>query len=162
MWAVNHKYCFTLFLLLDSFRYFTYEQLCCLIKYQAFTFLLLSSFTFAPLLPFTPSLQLQCFFLSFFLFFSFLSSHLLLLLSFFLFFFHLFTLMLLWVLLYFFMGLFVFESMGFVWAYAEEGETAAGFLFMGCVFVRWLGYVSWVFRDWDWWVWVVGNGRLRL
>ena len=62
--------------------------------------------------------------------------------------------MLLWVLLYFFMGLFVFESMGFVWAYAEEGETAAGFLFMGCV--------SWVFRDWDRWVWVVGNGRLRL
>ena len=49
--------------------------------------------------------------------------------------------MLLWVLLYFFMGLFVFESVGFVWAYAEEGETAARFLFMGCVFVRWLGCV---------------------
>ena len=30
--------------------------------------------------------------------------------------------MLLWVLLYFFMGLFVFVSVGFVWAYAEERE----------------------------------------
>ena len=120
-------------------RYFTYEQLCCLIKYQAFTFLLLSSFTFAPLLSFTLSLQLQCFFLFLSFFFSFLSSHLLLLLSFFLFFFQLFTLMLLWVLLYFFMGLFGFESVGLVWAYVKEGETAAGFLFMGCVFVQWLG-----------------------
>ena len=58
--------------------------------------------------------------------------------------------MLLWVLFYFFMGLFVFVSVGFVWAYAEERErereTAAGFLFMGCVFVRWLGCVSWVFK----------------
>ena len=76
-----------------------------------------------------------------------------------LFFFHLFTLMLLWVLLYFFMGLFVFESVGFIWAYAEEGETTAGFLFMGCVFVRWLGCVSWVFKGWDRWVWVVSSGR---
>ena len=76
-----------------------------------------------------------------FSFFSFLSSHLLCLLCFFLFFFQLFTLMLLRVLLYFFMGLFVFESVGFVWAYADEGETAARFLFMGCVFVRWLGCV---------------------
>ena len=147
-------------------RYFTYEQLCCLIKYQAFTFLLLSSFTFAPLLSFTPSLQLQCFFLflSFFFlhfFTSIASSHLLLLLSFFLFFFQLFTLMLLRVLLYFFMGLFVFESVGFVWAYAKEGETTVGFLFMGCVFVRWLGCVSWVFKGWDQWVWVVGSGRRR-
>ena len=85
--------------------------------------------------------------------------------SFFLFFFHLFTPMILWVLLYFFMGLFVFVSVGFVWAYAEERErereTAAGFLFMGCVFVRWLGCVSWVFKGWDRWVWVavvVGGG----
>ena len=31
------------------------------------------------------------------------------------------------------MGLFVFESVGFVWAYAKEGETTVGFLFMGCV-----------------------------
>ena len=67
--------------------------------------------------------------------------------------------MLLWVLLYFFMGLFVFKSVGFVWAYVEEGETAAEFLFMGCVFVRWLGCVSWVFKGWDRWVWVVGSGR---
>ena len=59
----------------------SYEQLCCLIKYQAFTFLLLSSFIFAPLISFTLSLQLQCFFLFLFLF-SFFSSHLLLLLSF--------------------------------------------------------------------------------
>ena len=73
--------------------------------------------------------------------------------------FHLFTLMLLWVLLYFFMGLFVFESVGFVWAYAEEGETMAKFLFMGCVFVRWLGCVSWVFKGWDRWVWVISSGR---
>ena len=75
------------------------------------------------------------FFLFFFLHFftSIASSHLLLLLSFFLFFFQLFTLMLLRVLLYFFMGLFVFESVGFVWAYAKEGETTVGFLFMGCV-----------------------------
>ena len=89
----------------------SYEQLCCLIKYQAFTFLLLSSFIFAPLISFTLSLQLQCFFLFLFLF-SFFSSHLLFLLSFFLFFFHLFTPMLLWVLFYFFMGLFVFVSVG--------------------------------------------------
>ena len=144
MRAVNHKYCLTLFLLLDSFRYFTYEQLCCLIKYQACTCLLLSSFTFAPPFSFTP-------FAASVLFFFF--SHLLLFLSFFLFYFHLFTLILLWVLLYFFMGLFVFESVGFVWAYAEEGETAAGFLFMGCV--------SWVFKGWDRWVWVVSSGRRR-
>ena len=85
---------------------------------------------------------------SFFFFLPFFTS----ITSFFLFFFHLFTLMLLWVLLYFFMGLFVFKSMGFVWAYAEEGETAAGSLFMGCVFMRWLGCVSWVFKGWDWWV----------
>ena len=60
--------------------------------------------------------------------------------------------MLLWVLLYFFMGLFVFDLGGFVWAYAKEGETAVRFLFMGCVFVQWLDYVSWVFKGWDRWV----------
>ena len=69
------------------FFFFTSKQLCCLIKYQAFTYLLLSSFTFAPLLSLPPSLQLQGFFHLF-------SSHLFLLLSFFLsfflFFFHLF------------------------------------------------------------------------
>ena len=48
------------------------EQLCCLIKYQAFTFLLLSSFTFAHLLSFTPLLQLRRFFLFLFLFLFFL------------------------------------------------------------------------------------------
>ena len=57
------------------------------------------------------------------------------------------------------MGLFVFESVGFVWAYEEEGEMVAGFLFMGCVFVRWLGCVSWVFKGWDQWIWVVNSGR---
>ena len=48
---------------------------------------------------------------SFFFFLPFFTS----ITSFFLFFFHLFTLMLLWVLLYFFMCLFVFKSVGFVW-----------------------------------------------
>ena len=94
----------------------------------------------------------------FFFFFSFLSSHLLLFLSFSLLFSSLHT-DALWVLLYFFMGLFVFESVGFVWAYAEGGEMAARFLFMGCVFVQWLDCVSWVFKDWDQWIWVVDSGR---
>ena len=118
------------------FFFFTYKQLCCLIKYQAFTYLLLSSFTFAPLLSLPPSLQLQGFFHLF-------SSHLFLLLSFFLsFFLSLLFSSLLWDLLYFFMGLFVFVSVGFVWAYGEEGERQPDF----CSWVVCLcgGWVVWV------------------
>ena len=59
------------------------------------------------------------------------------------------------------MGLFVFESVGFVWAYEEEGETAAILSFMGCVFLRRLGCVSWVFKGCNRWIWVVGSGRRR-
>ena len=49
---------------------------------------------------------------------------------------------LLWVLLYFFMGLFVFVSAGFVWAYGEEGERRPDF----CSWVVCLcgGWVVWV------------------
>ena len=101
----------------------------CVVTSDFFSFLFLALFTFnSSFLLSTYTLHLQCFFLYFF----FLSSHLLLPLSFFLFFFHLITPMLLWVFVVGFsvllMGLFVFVFVGLVWASAEEGETAAGFL----------------------------------
>ena len=152
MWAVNHKYCLTL-----CFQIFLISN--CVVssntKLLHFFYFLLLHLLLSFLSPRHCSFSASFFF--FFFFPSFLHIYCFCFLSLFLF--HLFTLMLLWVLLYFFMGLFVFELVGFVWAYAEEGETAAGFLFMGCVFVRWLGCVSWVFKGWDQWVWVVGSGR---
>ena len=154
MWAVNHKYCLTL-----CFQIFHLWAIVLSHKipsfYISFTFLFyICSF------PFFHLVVAALVFLSFsFSFPSFLHIYCFFFLS--LFFFHLFTLMLLWVLLYFFMGLFVFESVGFVWAYEEEGETAAGLFFMGCVFLRWLGCVSWVFKGCNRWIWVVGSGRRR-
>ena len=109
----------------------------------------------------SPSLQLQCFFLLLF----FLSSHLLLILSFSSFFisshrcFCGFCCTFLWV--YLFLYQWVLFGLMQRRERERERETAAGFLFMGCVFVRWLGCVSWVFKGWDRWVWVavvVGGG----
>ena len=138
--------------LLFFFFFFTYKQLCCLIKYQAFTYLLLSSFTFAPLLSLPPSLQLQGFF-------HFFSSHLFLLLSFFLSLSSFFISFVGFVVLFY--GFICFFIGGFCFGLWRGGREAAGFLFMGCVFVRWLGCVSWVFKGWDRWAWVVGSGRRR-
>ena len=60
-----------------------------------------------------------------------------------------------------FYGFICFCIGGFCLGLWRGGREAAGFLFMGCVFVRWLGCVSWVFKGWDRWAWVVGSGRRR-